>query len=189
MALNRGLGYASWQQSATYLAGGLMVAIGSVALLRLGGLKLGFPQTLQPLQRWLASGVSRAKTYPPLSRSFLIGAVTTLMPCGWLYTFAITAAGTGSPFWGLTLMAVFWAGTVPIMMLLMLGFHHLGRRFQQKVPAMMAVMVVLIGLFTMVHRAPIALAGDRHVRNDISALTEEISSLNHADLPCCCKHQ
>ena len=39
---------------------------------------------------------------PRMSGTVCLRAV---MPCGWLYTFAIVAAGTGSPWWGAAVMA------------------------------------------------------------------------------------
>ncbi|MCA9786726.1 MAG: sulfite exporter TauE/SafE family protein, partial [Candidatus Cloacimonetes bacterium] len=41
---------------------------------------------------------------PPLWRAGMLGLASTLLPCGWLYAFAITAAGTGSPWQGALVM-------------------------------------------------------------------------------------
>ena len=43
------------------------------------------------------------------------GLLTTLLPCGWLYTFVATAGGTGDPIGGAAVMIVFWVGTLPMM--------------------------------------------------------------------------
>ncbi|MFH5804331.1 sulfite exporter TauE/SafE family protein [Alienimonas sp. DA493] len=42
-----------------------------------------------------------------------VGAVTVLLPCGWLYAFAAVAAGAGAAVGGAAVMAAFWVGTVP----------------------------------------------------------------------------
>ena len=107
------------------------------------------------------------------------------MPCGWLYTFAIVAAGTGSPWQGALVMAVFWSGTVPIMVALMLGLNKLGRSIQDRVPFAMASMVILIGVFTIAFRAPIAIGEDTQVISNTDGLVEQIQNVDHSELPCC----
>ncbi len=62
---------------------------------------------------------------------FLLGATSTLLPCGWLYTFLALAAGSGSPWQGVVVMSVFWLGTLPaligISLVSGLGSSTLGR--------------------------------------------------------------
>ena len=185
LALNLGTSFADWQQSATYVAGGLMIAVGLIALARIYGFRVRLPKVFSPVQVILKNGFAKAKSMPPLRRAFVIGALTTLMPCGWLYTFAITAAGTGSPIWGMVVMIVFWMGTVPIMSALMLGFDKIGLSIQKKVPAVMATLVILIGVFTIAYRAPVAIGKDTNVVSGAKALTEQIQNVDHETLPCC----
>jgi len=177
-----------WQQTATYVAGGLMIAVGLVALARYFGVRIGLPTFATPLQRFLQSAFQRTIQMKPLPRAITIGMLTSLMPCGWLYTFGITAAGTGHPIPGMILMMVFWAGTVPIMTALMLGVNRISHRLQAKIPLMMAVLVLALGVFTIAFRAPIDLSG----MNDLVAvdsrtetLTEQITNIDQAMLPCC----
>lgn len=185
MALNEGTSFASWQQSATYVAGGLMIMVGVIALLRYYGVRVRLPKMFSPMQQVLKSGFSWAKTLPSIQRAFVIGALTSLMPCGWLYTFAITAAGTGSPVWGVVVMAVFWAGTVPIMTALMLGFDRIGSSIQRRLPVLMASLVIVIGMFTLAYRAPVAIGSQTEVVTGVENLTEQLSSVDQAELPCC----
>ena len=185
MALNLGASFADWQQTATYVAGGLMIAVGLIALARLYGIQIRVPKLFKPVQSILKNGFARARTMPPVRRALLIGALTSLMPCGWLYTFAITAAGTGSPLWGTVVMAVFWAGTVPIMSALMLGFDRIGTSIQKRVPLMMAVLVIAIGVFTVAYRAPVAIGSDPPVVTGTQQLTEQVLNIDHETLPCC----
>ena len=51
---------------------------------------------------------------------YLLGMLNGLLPCGFVYVFAITAASTGSPFWGAFVMLIFGLSTVPA--LFSLGF-------------------------------------------------------------------
>ena len=185
MALNKGASFASWQQSATFAAGGLMIIVGVVALARCCGAKIVLPSMFGPMQTALQKGFSRTTSMKPLPRALTIGALSSLMPCGWLYTFAISAAGTGSPIWGVIVMATFWAGTVPIMTALMLGFNQFGKRIQQNLPVVMASMVIGIGIFTIAFRAPVVIGADTQVVSGVSELTNQVNNIDHKDLPCC----
>ena len=51
---------------------------------------------------------------------YLLGMLNGLLPCGFVYVFAITAASTGSAFWGAFVMFIFGLSTVPA--LFSLGF-------------------------------------------------------------------
>ncbi len=50
-------------------------------------------------------------------RSLCIGLSTTLLPCGWLYSFVALAAGSGSATHGVLLLFAFWLGTLPLMLI------------------------------------------------------------------------
>lgn len=185
MALNRGVGFASFQQSATYVAGGLMIVVGMVALARQFGWKIQLPGIAGSLQGLLQRHFQTITRQPPLRRAFLIGAFSCLMPCGWLYTFAIVAAGTGSPLQGAIVMAVFWAGTVPIMAALMLGVSGLGKTIQRRIPAAMASLVILIGIFTIAFRAPVVIGEDTNIVGNSEALIQQVQNVDQDKLPCC----
>lgn len=189
LALNAGTSFASWQQSATYVAGALMIVVGAISLSRHFGFRVRLPKIFSPVQGVLKHGFALTKEMNPLSRAFTIGALTSLMPCGWLYTFAITAAGTGSPVNGMLLMATFWAGTVPIMTALILGFDRIGVSIQKRVPVLMASLVILLGIFTIGFRAPIALGKDPAVVSGKQELVNQINNVDHAALPCCSAHE
>ena len=51
---------------------------------------------------------------------YLLGMLNGLLPCGFVYVFAITAASTGSAFWGAFVMFIFGLSTLPS--LFSLGF-------------------------------------------------------------------
>jgi len=51
---------------------------------------------------------------------YLLGMLNGLLPCGFVYVFAITAASTGSAFWGAFVMFIFGLSTIPA--LFSLGF-------------------------------------------------------------------
>ena len=51
---------------------------------------------------------------------YLLGMLNGLLPCGFVYVFAITAASTGSAFWGAFVLLIFGLSTLPA--LFSLGF-------------------------------------------------------------------
>ncbi|RUM66285.1 MAG: sulfite exporter TauE/SafE family protein [Sulfurospirillum sp.] len=50
-----------------------------------------------------------------LGSFFMLGMLNGLLPCGFVYFFAITAASTASPFWGALVMLLFGLSTIPAM--------------------------------------------------------------------------
>lgn len=188
MALNQGTSFAPWQQTATYVAGGLMVGVGIVAVVRQYGLTIRLPNFAGHLSHVLQKLFLPVTRQPPIRKAFLIGALTCLMPCGWLYTFAIVAAGTGHPLTGAIVMAAFWAGTVPVMVALVLGFDRVGESVKQRIPMTMAVLVIVVGIFTIAYRAPVAIGETHSVVTGNGNLIQQIQSVDHETLPCCSSH-
>lgn len=140
------------EQAALGLAGGAMIVFGLLAVLRL----LGVPIPRAPLPPGLQAIATRAHraatSLPPATRALTIGLLTTLLPCGWLYAFVVTAAGTGSPLGGAAVMAVFWAGTLPMMVGLGLGIQRLAGPLRRHVPVLTSLAVVAVGLYTVTSR-------------------------------------
>lgn len=89
---------------------------------------------------------------PPVARAAVLGLSSTLLPCGFLYAFYVTAAGTGSALGGASVMVVFWAGTVPLLLGLGLGTARLARRARRHVPVLSALVLLCIGLLTVTGR-------------------------------------
>ena len=50
-----------------------------------------------------------------LTSFYLLGMLNGLLPCGFVYVFAITAASTGSMFWGAVVMFIFGLSTIPAL--------------------------------------------------------------------------
>jgi len=81
---------------------------------------------------------------------FLLGMLNGLLPCGFVYFFAITAASTASPLWGAVVMIIFGLSTIPAMF--SMGFF-VGMFKQSSFRSIMiklaAIAVIGYGLFTM----------------------------------------
>lgn len=151
-ALDFGGSFVGVQRLAAVLAGAMMIAFGVGAVLRLRGVAIGKPPVPKPLLKFVERAQSLAFRLPPFSRALAIGLLTTLLPCGWLYAFAITAAGTADPVWGAVTMAVFWSGTLPVMVSLGVGFSALTGPLRRRVPLITACALVGVGLWTVLGR-------------------------------------
>lgn len=142
---------AGLQETAAVLAGSAMVVFGSVGLARAAGVRVGAGARAGGrgvLATLAARGHRAAFSWPPLERALAIGLLTTLLPCGWLYAFAITAAGTGDAAWGAATMAVFWVGTLPVMAALGAGAVRLAGPLKRHAPVAAGVLLVAGGAWT-----------------------------------------
>ena len=137
---------AGLQRAAAAMAGGLMVAWGGVALLRAFAVRL--PQLPLPafLQTAYGRVLQRLRGKPPLVRAAVIGLASTLLPCGWLYAFAVTAAGSGSWQGGAATMAAFWLGTLPVLVGIGAVVHRAAGPLRRHLPALTAFCVLAVGL-------------------------------------------
>ncbi len=88
----------------------------------------------------------------PSVQAAMMGVLTGLLPCGWLWAFVAMAAGTASAWGGASVMAAFWLGTLPAMVgLLALGGGVL-TTLRNKRPMLIAIVLVGMGVFTLVTR-------------------------------------
>jgi hypothetical protein len=119
-----------------------------------------------------------------------------LLPCGWLYLFALIAAGTASPIIGPVVMAAFWVGTVPALTALIAGSTMLSKKFTTAIPMVAAMLLITTGCFTASGRgfaSVDALAGLQSSMAVDSQLPLETSLVNQVQqagdkpLPCCCE--
>ncbi len=140
--------WAGIARTAPVVAGVLMVAWGAASIAASAGVRL--PLTLAPewARRRLGAVLVAVRDQPDTIRAGITGLVTTLLPCGWLYTFAVTAAGTGSAATGALVMLAFWAGTVPMMLGVGLGARRAFGPFVRRLPAVAALVVLVLGVLT-----------------------------------------
>ena len=93
-----------------------------------------------------------------MPRALLLGLSTTLVPCGWLYAFVATAAGTGSVSSALGVMLAFWAGTLPALVGAGLGLAGLFARVGGRARTVSAVLIAVSGIVLLGLRLQIPLA-------------------------------
>ncbi len=87
-----------------------------------------------------------------VTRAALIGVLTGLIPCGWLWAFVVTAAGTGHAASGALVMAAFWLGTVPAMTGVLAVAGPLIARLRARIPVITACLLITLGLVTLASR-------------------------------------
>lgn len=154
---------AGLQPIALALAGGAMVFFGVSELARAHRWRLP-GLAWRPPRAWtrlLQRGQQFAARRSGPARALTIGLLTTLLPCGWLYAFVVTAAGTGSPAGGMLVMAAFWVGTLPVLLSLGAGVRRLAGVFGHRLPTVTAIALMVVGFVTLSGRlalSPEALA-------------------------------
>lgn len=146
-----------WQRTASWLAGLLIVLWGTYTLaVALGWTRFRFDAP-GPLRRALTQGMTAVSQVAPLPRALAVGLLSAVLPCGWLWAFVVVAAGTSSAWRGALCMAVFWAGTLPLMLSVGALIGMLTGRLRSRLPVATAILMITIGLLTVVRRAPLAL--------------------------------
>jgi sulfite exporter TauE/SafE len=174
-------------RTAMIFAGVVMIGFGLVTFARLRGIRL--PNAPVPA-RWralISRGHQFAMGKPPVIRALTIGLLTTLLPCGWLYVFAAYAASTGSAPIGALTMAVFWLGTLPILLAVGEGVGRLAGSLGRHMPALTTMAIIAVGIWTIAGRAQLpamAQSPITAVSDDTSAL-ENLEAATREPLPCC----
>lgn len=140
------------QQAAALGAAVFMIAFACLALLAQSGVRVGRVPVPGFLLKLAKRGHHAAFALSPCKRAAVIGLLTTLLPCGWLYAFVIISAGTAHPIAGMLTMLAFWAGTLPIMATLGLGLHSLAGPLRRHLPLVSTLAVLVIGIWTLIGR-------------------------------------
>jgi hypothetical protein len=80
---------------------------------------------------------------------FILGMLNGLLPCGFVYFFAITAASTADPFYGAMVMAIFGLSTIPAMFGLgFLASLTSATSLRNMMMSLASVAVILYGTYT-----------------------------------------
>lgn len=176
------------QRVAAAAAGAMMIGFGVATLLRTRGVRVPRLRLPAAFERLLGRGHRLASSKPPIVRAGLIGLLTTLLPCGWLYAFVITAAGTGDAALGALTMAVFWAGTLPALIAVGAGAKRAAGVFGRFAPELTALALVGVGLYTAVHRITLpefSPSASVAAEFDAEAAAAHVRSLESSEAPCC----
>lgn len=77
---------------------------------------------------------------------FMVGALTALLPCGWLHVFVLGALATQSAVHGAGFLFFFWLGSVPAMSLAPWALKRFLKPFMLRSPRLSAGVLVLAGV-------------------------------------------
>lgn len=97
---------------------------------------------------------------------FVLGMLNGLLPCGFVYFFAITAASTADPLYGAMVMAIFGLSTIPAMFGLgFLASLASATSFRNMMMSLSSIAVILYGTYTVYN-------GYDYISNPLKTLTD-----------------
>ena len=163
-ALDQAASFAGITRAAAIVSGTLIALWGLHAFLAAVGVRVPRFAAPAPLKRALGVAMRAMAKQPPAARAAILGLASALLPCGWLYAFVVTAGGTGSALRGAVVMAVFWAGTLPVMLAFGEAVSRLSGPLRRHAPATCALVLMILGLWTVASRSqlgPFAAAADK----------------------------
>ena len=136
-------------------ANGFLLIFAGVAMVLAGLSLLGKLKFLTLIEHSFSSSKLYKQTFHKILNSksnfsfYTLGMLNGLLPCGFVYFFAITAASTASPFYGALVMFIFGISTIPAMF--SLGFlASLARatKFRSIMMSIASITVLFYGIFT-----------------------------------------
>lgn len=139
-----------FQAALSLIAGGLLVYQGlrSAGVFRRRILRRSI-EPFCPAQSLFATVL----TVPGLANTFLAGVLTGFLPCGLVYAYLALAASTGNMPTGGVTMALFGAGTAPLMIIAGSGMSVVSLATRRRVLNIAAWCVVVTGVLTLARGA------------------------------------
>jgi uncharacterized protein len=171
------------QRAAARIAGGMMLIVGLLSLVQLISGQQHKPWLPRFFENALHRGHRWARQQTLLKKAAVVGVLTAILPCGWLYSFLLVAAATASVWQGAVVMAAFALGAIPALAIVSLGTNSIAQRFGKAVPVGSAMLVASIGLYTLMRRADLDVV-PRVSAMDTSAVNL-IRQATEAEPPCC----
>ncbi len=136
-------------------ANGTMLIVAGVVMVLAGLSLMGKIKFLTIIEHSFSSSSLYKNTFRNILNSksnlsfFLLGMLNGLLPCGFVYFFAITAASTASPFYGALVMAIFGLSTIPAMFSLgFLASLTTATSFRNMMMSLASIAVILYGVYT-----------------------------------------
>jgi len=136
-------------------ANGILLIVAGIAMILAGLSLMGKIKFLTLIEHSFSSSPFYKKTFKSVLNSksnvsfFLLGMLNGLLPCGFVYFFAITAASTADPLYGALVMAIFGMSTIPAMFTVgFLASLASATSFRNMMMSLSSVAVILYGVFT-----------------------------------------
>ena len=175
------------QQTAIFASGLFLILMGIFAVMRNFGIRVFRWNAESLMMPFLKTGMRSSKNLRPGTRAFVIGTLTSLMPCGWLYVYVIAASSTQSIVLAPVVMAIFWLGTLPVMTAFGWTSGAAMGAYRQKAAWIMPGAMIVVGVLSIAFRRPIDMS-DFAKANSVSEISRTIEEVDHAELPCCCEN-
>ena len=163
------------QRAASIVVGILLIFWGLRALLP-GMATVKFPGTAKldsVLLRCHQMMTGWGRRHGELTFAYFLGFSSTLLPCGWLYTYVAVAATAGSAPAGAWVMAIFWAGTLPILVTIGSLSSLVASPLKVYIPKIIAILMLAAGISSLSGH----LGGHDHGMHGHSGMQE------HHDMP------
>jgi sulfite exporter TauE/SafE len=184
------------QRVAAIAAGTVIALFGAAAVARAFDMPVPSAGVPMPLVRMAQRVHAWTLRLPPRHRGIPIGLATALLPCGWLYAFAAIAAASASPLVGAFVMAAFWLGTVPALVIAANGARMAFARLGRAAPVIAGLAMMAVGVHAAVSRSAVAEAAMSEVRAvkaagagaSIGELACEAEARS-GELPPCCREK
>jgi len=136
-------------------ANGILLIVAGVAMILAGLSLMGKIKFLTLIEHSFSSSTLYKKSFRKILNSqsnvsfFLLGMLNGLLPCGFVFFFAITAASTADPLYGALVMAIFGMSTIPAMFGVgFLSSLASATSFRNMMMSLSSVAVILYGTFT-----------------------------------------
>jgi len=184
-AIESGGAFIGIQRTAAVAAGIAVIAVGLSMLVTAAGVTTNSSRVPPFLQRAVVAVHRTASLMPPVRRALLVGIATPLLPCGWLWAFAVVAAGTGSAAAGALVMAAFWLGTVPVLAIVGASVAAIPANHRRWMSGLAGALMVAVGTHAAVVRASTA----QSVSAAVGKMSSQPASLESiaSDPPSCCR--
>ncbi len=174
------------KQFAIVFAGGFMILFGVLSLIRNFGGRLPKLPSIPFVNNLFSRATTLATKLQPVHRSAVIGLLTALLPCGWLYAFVVTAAAAANPLGGALVMAAFWLGTVPVLATVGAGVQVLAGSMAKYLPTFTALLLVGVGLWTIFGRLQVPDYAQKIVQpQNLEQAIEHLHDVNQTAPACC----
>ncbi|MDD3505525.1 MAG: sulfite exporter TauE/SafE family protein [Sulfurimonas sp.] len=153
-------------------ANGVMLLVAGIAMVLAGLSLMGKIKFLTLIEHSFSSSPFYRNLFKKVLNSksnssfFILGMLNGLLPCGFVYFFAITAASTASPFYGTLVMAIFGLSTIPAMFSLgFLASLSSATNFRNMMVSLSSFAVIVYGIYTIYN-------GYDYIARDEKTLTE-----------------
>lgn len=137
-------------------ANGVLLIVAGIAMVLAGLSLMGKIKFLTLIEHSFSSSSFYKNMFKSVLNSksnfsfFTLGMLNGLLPCGFVYFFAITAASTASPLYGALVMAIFGLSTIPAMFSLgFLASLSSATNFRNMMMSLSSFAVIIYGVYTL----------------------------------------